>query len=138
MIFDMITGNRIQGFFDYLFKAFLVVLMLFEEVRLLLTGVIVLILVDQFTGVFKALYFHEFEWKKFYQLYVKTILYLTVLLATFVYEEYVLDLEFHYFTKALATVIGFQELSSSFLNVTQITGKKFIIEFIEKLKEKFL
>jgi len=134
----MITNNRATNFFDYLWKAFLVILMLFEEVRFLLTGVIVLIVADQLTGVFKALYLHEFEWKKFYRLYVKMILYLTVLLATFIYEEYILELDHHFFTKGLATVIGFQELSSCFLNVTEITGKKYIIEFLNKIKDKLV
>lgn len=93
-------------------------------------------MVDQFTGVFKALYLKQFTWSKFNRLYVKIILYLTVIMATFIYGEFILQLHSHYFTKGIAAVIGFQELSSSYLNVTAITGKKYIYEYIQKLKNK--
>lgn len=149
MILIEMIMNKLTELFAYIWKTFLIVfakiwkiffliLMLFEEVRTLLIAVMVLILLDQFTGVYRALYFHIFKWRVFNRFYAKLILYLAVIMGTFVFEEFIITLDSHYFTKGIATVIGFQELASAYLNVTEITGKQYLMDFINYMKKKLL
>lgn len=126
--------TKLYTLIEYVWKIFVLILLLFEEIKPILISVLVLIVLDQFTGLWKAIYFRQFEWKKFNRLYAKVILYLTVIMSTYVYGQFILELPDHYFTKGIAAVIGFQELSSSYLNVSKITGKEYIKEYIDKLK----
>lgn len=128
--------NRVSNLIENIVRAFVFILLLFEEIKPILIAVIFLIVVDQVTGLWKALKFKKFSWKTFNNLYTKMILYLTVIIATYVFCEFILELEEHYFTKGIASVIGFQELSSSYLNVSDITGKKYIKEYCDKIRSK--
>ena len=122
--------ERLQTLADMFVKVLMFILILFEEVKMVLIAVLILITFDQFTGVWKAISLKQFNWRCFNKVYTKVILYLIVLIATFFYECYILELTGHYFTKGLAAVIGFQELSSVYLNISEVTKTDYLMKFI--------
>jgi phage-related holin len=115
-------------------KGFVFIYLIFEEVNTILLSVLVLITIDQITGVWKACSLRQFKWKVFSKLYAKIILYMIVLIATFIYETYIIGINSHYFTKGLAAIIGFQELSSTYLNISIITGTDFLSSYLKKFR----
>jgi len=128
--------TKMQQLIQSLAKFFMLILLVFQEIKPLLISVLILIAIDQFTGVWKAIYLKEFNWKKFYRLYSKTILYLVVIMSTFLYEEFLVGEVNHYGTRGISAIIGFQELSSIYLNITVITGKTYINDFLKTFKKK--
>lgn len=130
-----IMSEKVNYLIEQAIKGFVFVYLIFEEVDYLLLSVLVLIVIDQITGVWKALKNKEFKWKFFNKVYAKMILYLVVLIATYVYEHFVIGVESHYFTKGLAAIIGFQELASTYLNISEITETDFLCNYIKKLKK---
>lgn len=124
--------HRFNTIWDSLVKVLALVALMFQEIKMVCIGVTFLIIVDQLTGVWKACKTSTFKWSDFNKVYAKLILYLFCIIACFVYEELILETSVHYFTKGVGAVIGFQELSSIYLNVSVITGTNFLNDYIKK------
>jgi phage-related holin len=120
---------------DFFLKIVVVILATFSEARTILHSILFLILIDQVMGVTLALKMNQFSWKTFNKVYRKVITYMCVVLATFAYERYILNSEGIYFTRIMAGIVGFQELSSAYLTFTKMTGFKIIEKFIDKIKD---
>lgn len=131
IIWAQIITNLIK-YAKYVFTLLLVIL---QEIQLILFALIFLIVANQITGVWKALKNKEWCWQKFKKLYVKLVLYLLCVIVFFVFEEYILQTHSHWLTKGIAAVIGFQEIASTYLNVSIITGTDFLNEYIKKIKK---
>ncbi len=86
-------------------------------------------------GVIRALKLKEFSWKTFNKVYRKVIIYMVVIMATYVYEKFLLGSNSIYFTKIISAIIGFQELSSAYLNFAKLTGFKLIDLLLDKIKD---
>ena len=119
-------------------KAFIFVLLFFEDIKLIVIAMMLLIAFDQFTGVWKAIKFKEFNWKKFNRLYTKLILYIIALMATYILEKQIITTDEYPFTKGLAIIIGTQEVISIYSNISITTGKKYIKEYVNVLKDKLV
>lgn len=124
--------QKIDSLFDAFWKVLAVIILVFQEIKMVLLGATILIVIDQISGVWKALKKGQFSWKSFSRVYAKLILYLFCIIACFVYEEMILETHAHYLTKGIGAVIGFQELSSIYLNVSVITGTNFLKEYLQK------
>lgn len=124
--------QRLDTFWDAFVKMMALIFLIFQEIRMVMIGVTILIIADQISGVWRAFKTSKFEWRKFNRFYTKIILYLICILVFYVYENMILELPGHYFTKGVGAVIGFQELSSIYLNVSSITGTNFLKNWIKK------
>jgi phage-related holin len=112
-----------------------IVLGIFSEARTLFHAILFLILIDQVTGVVRACLRKEFSWHTFNKVYRKVLLYLALLMAVFVFERYLIETGSIFFTKAFASLIGFQELASSFINVSKATGSDLLEKTIKRIKK---
>jgi len=135
MVFNVFL-SKIEDLTSAGIKAFMFIYLLFEDVKHLLISVLVLITIDQITGVWRACKKREFKWKIFNKVYAKMILYMIALIAVFIYEHFIIGVTSHYFTKGLATIIGFQELSSTYLNISKITGTNILGDYVNKLRRR--
>ena len=131
-----VIWTQLQTLIDHAKYVFGLLLVLMQEIKPILLTMIFLIVCNQITGVWKALKFGKWDWQKFKKLYAKLILYLLCIIIFFFYEEFILGTHKHWLTKGIASVIGFQEIASTYLNVSIITGKDFFSEYIKKLKDK--
>lgn len=121
---------------EYILKAIIFVALFFEDIKFIVIAMMVLIGFDQITGVWKVVRQHTFEWKKFNRLYTKLILYILALMATYILEKQIINTDAYPFTKGLAIIIGSQELISIYINISDITGKKYIKEYVDTVKNK--
>ena len=128
--------DKAENLFSAILKAFLFIFLLFEDVKHLLISVLVLVTIDQITGVWKACKKKNFKWRIFNKVYAKMILYMLALIAVFIYESFIIGITSHYFTKGLSAIIGFQELASSYLNISVITGTNVLGNYVKKLKRE--
>lgn len=119
---------------DWILRLIAVVISIFSDAKTVLHAVLFLILIDQVFGVVHALRERKFSWKIFNQVYTKVIIYISVILAAFVYERYLLNSQEIYFTKIMAALVGFQELSSSYMTFAKITGIKIFEIIFTKIK----
>lgn len=117
-------------------KAIIFVALFFEDIKIIVTATMILIAFDQFTGVWKAVNAQEFQWSKFNKLYTKLILYVVALMVTYILEKQILNTQEFPFTKGLGIVIGTQEVISTYGNISSITGKKYIKEYVTTIKTK--
>ena len=124
--------------FENILKVIIFVALFFEDIKLIVIAMMLLITIDQFTGVWKAIRFKEFNWKKFNRLYTKLILYIIALMATYILEKQIINTNEYPFTKGLAIIIGTQEVISIYSNISITTGKKYIKEYISVLKDKLV
>ncbi len=85
-------------------------------------------------GVAYAIVRDQFSWKEFKKVYRKVLTYMTVILAAFVYERFLLSVEHLYFTQVIGALVGFQELSSAYIKFAKLTGIEVIETLIKKLK----
>lgn len=109
-------------------------LTLFYDARLVLSAVLFLICIDQVMGVAYAINQKEFSWQRFKKVYRKVITYMAVILAAFVYERYLLNSEQIYFTQIIAALVGFQELSSAYLNFAKMTGIEIFQNILKRIQ----
>lgn len=121
---------------EYILKSIIFVALFFEDIKFIVIAMMVLIGFDQITGVWKVIRQHTFEWKKFNRLYTKLILYILALMATYILEKQIINTDSYPFTKGLAIIIGSQELISIYINISDITGKKYIKEYVDIVKNK--
>lgn len=128
----METSIAKVGFGKLILQAIAVVIAFFAEAKNLFHGVLVLILIDQLTGFLKALINRNFNWKKFNQVFKKVIMYLSAIIATFVFEKLLLESNDIFFSKAISSLIGFRELVSVYKNVSEATGKDYIKNAIKR------
>lgn len=124
--------SKLQDILEVLGRVVIALLALFYDARIVLNSVLFLIVIDQIMGVTYAISTNEFEWAKFKKVYRKVITYMSVILAAFVYERYLLRAESIYFTQIIASLVGFQEISSAYIKFTKMTG----IEIFEKIFKK--
>jgi hypothetical protein len=134
----LLWTQKFETLSEYIKYLFVLILTIFEDIHLILTGVLILIVFDQFSGVWKAIKLRKFKWSIFSKVYVKLIFYFMCIIATFSLEKLILGSEAHYFTKGIASVIGVQELASIYLNTAKIIGKDFIKEYIKHFSKKAL
>ncbi|MBN2661588.1 MAG: phage holin family protein [Tannerellaceae bacterium] len=125
---------RVQDILDVLGRVIVAVLTLFYDARIVLSAVLFLIVIDQILGVTYAVSKNEFDWSKFKKVYRKVTTYMSVILAAFVYERYLLKADNIYFTQIIASLVGFQELSSAYITFAKLTGINLFDNIIKKLK----
>lgn len=133
MIIDAFQ-ERIDTFFDYIAKIFVLVLSIFIDARLIFHAVLFLIAIDQVMGVTYALVKKCFSLKAFSKVFLKVLLYMSVIMSTFIYEKYLLNNGDLYFTKIIAALVGFKELSSSYMKFVQLTGIELFESILNKIK----
>lgn len=126
--------QRFETTLEWILRIVTVILSIFSEARMILHAVLFLILIDQIFGVMYALKNNQFSWKVFNKVYRKVITYILVILAAFVYEKFLLSAEAIYFTKVMAALVGFQEISSAYLTFAKMTGVRVFETIFEKLK----
>ncbi|MFW6272162.1 MAG: phage holin family protein [bacterium] len=126
---------KLENIFRHAIEFICYILLIFEEVSVATNVMLILIVIDQITGVWSALKNKKFKWVVFNQFYAKIILYLLAVISLFLYESYLLGIINNYFTKALITIIGFQELKSAYNNISEILGIDALTKFIEKVKK---
>lgn len=124
-------GEIGNSFIDSILKVFSLIFLMLQDIKPVLLGVAILIVADQVTGVWKAINQKSFNWKTFKKLYIKLILYLGSIILAYIYEGMILGIDEYYLTKGVGAVVGFQELSSFYLNVSAITGKDYLSKFIK-------
>lgn len=127
--------DRLQHIIEWILRTFAAVIGIFSEAKNLFHAVLFLIVIDQIMGVIRALKLKEFSWKIFNKVYRKVIIYMVVIMATYVYEKFLLGSDSIYFTKIISAIIGFQELSSAYLNFAKLTGFKLLDLFLDKIKD---
>ena len=127
--------DKIQALLDDIIKSLVFLSILFQEIKLVLICVMLLIVFNQITGVWKALKFHKWSWHKFKDLWAKIILYSFAIMAMYGLEEMIMGTHDHYATKAVGLVIGFAEMSSGYINISIITGKDILRDFIKAYKK---
>ena len=59
-------------------------------------------------------------------------MYLSAIIATFVFEKLLLESNDIFFSKAISSLIGFRELVSVYKNVSEATGKDYIKNAIKR------
>ena len=126
--------DRMEYCFDLITKVFVLILSIFIDARLIFHAVLFLIAIDQLMGVAYALAKKCFSWKKFNKVFIKMIIYMSVIMSTFVYEKYLLNGIDLYFTKAIAALVGFRELSSSYMTFAKLTGVQLFEQIFNKIK----
>lgn len=85
-------------------------------------------------GVSYAIAKKCFSWKVFNKVFLKVLIYMSVIMSTFVYEKYLLNASDLYFTKAIAALVGFRELSSSYMTFAKLTGVQLFEQIFNKIK----
>jgi hypothetical protein len=133
MIIDALQ-DRIDNLFDYLAKVFVLVLSIFIDARLIFHAILFLIVIDQIMGVTYAVVKKCFSLKIFSKVFLKVLLYMSVIMSTFIYEKYLLNGADLYFTKIIAALVGFKELSSSYQKFVQLTGIELFESILNKIK----
>ena len=110
------------------------VLSIFIDAKLIFHAVLFLIAIDQIFGVAYAIVKKCFKWKIFNKVFLKVLIYMSVIMSTFIYEKYLLNGVDLYFTKAIAALVGFRELSSSYMTFAKLTGVEIFETIINKIK----
>jgi len=126
--------DRIDTFCDFIARLFILVLSIFIDARLIFHAVLFLIAIDQVFGVTYAIVKKCFSWKAFNKVFIKVLIYMSVIMSTFVYEKYLLNGLDLYFTKAIAALVGFRELSSSYMTFAKLTGFELFESILNKIK----
>lgn len=126
--------ERTKICFEFVLRIIAIILSIFYDMRIILHAVWVLILIDQIMGVTYALIKKKFSWNIFNKVYRKTLTYMLVIMAAFVYERYLLGSESMYFTKIVGALVGFQEIASAYLTFGKMTGIKVFETIFDKLK----
>jgi len=126
--------NKLQYLFEDILRILFIIFSIFYDVRIILHSVLFLIFIDQIMGVTCALKERKFNWHIFNKVYRKILIYLLVIMATFVYERYLLCSEEMYFTKIIGALVGFQEIASAYFTFAKMTGIKIFENIFDKLK----
>ena len=127
--------GKIGDIYDWMIRVCVVILSVFTETKELFQAVLFLVMIDQITGMVKALVCKEWNWKRFDRLFIKMIIYPAVIMGTFVLEKYLIQTGSLFFTKGIAALIGFRELSSSYNNASKATGLNLFENIMNKFKE---
>lgn len=122
------------GILEAIAKLIVLILSIFAEAQYLFVTVMVLIWLDQIAGTTRALVKKQFNWRKFNKVFVKILVYLTVIMATFVYEKFLIQNTSLVFTKGISGLIGFRELASIYNNASQAIGIDLFTTLIQKFK----
>ena len=134
MIANLTNSDPFTLFYELIVRVFVAVLAVFSDAKTLLHAVLFLIVIDQVIGVTYALKEKQFCWKVFNKVYRQVLIYIAVILAAFVYERYLLGSDAIYFTKIMAALVGFQEVSSSYLTFAKMTGIQVFQKVFDKIK----
>lgn len=134
MFANITNSDPFTLFCDFIARVFVAILAVFSDAKTLLHAVLFLILIDQVIGLSFALKQKHFSWKVFNKVYRKVLIYIAVILAAFVYERYLLGSDAIYFTKIMASLVGFQEISSAYLTFAKMTGFKVFHQIFDKIK----
>ena len=126
--------DKMDVCFDYIVKVFVLVLSIFIDGRVIFHAVLFLIAIDQIMGVTYAVAKNCFSWKVFNKVFLKVLIYMSVIMSTFIYEKYLLNGADLYFTKAIAALVGFRELSSSYMTLAKLTGVQLFEQIFNKIK----
>jgi len=130
-----VLQERIDTCLDWLTKLFVLILSIFIDARLIFHAVLFLIMIDQIMGITYAIAKKCFSWKAFNKVFLKVLIYMSVIMSTFIYEKYLLNGVDLYFTKAIAALVGFRELSSSYMTFAKLTGVQLFEQIFNKIKE---
>ncbi len=120
---------------DFLYKIIASILSLFYDARVVLSAVLVLILLDQIVGVTYAVSKKQFCWKKFNKVFIKVIMYMVVIISSFVYERFLLSSSEIPFTKIIGALVGAKELGSSYMTFKKFSGVD-LKEALTRIKTK--
>lgn len=126
--------ERTKTCFEFVLRIIAIILSIFYDMRIILHAVLVLILIDQVMGVTYALMKKEFSWQIFNKVYRKTITYMLVIMAAFVYERYLLNSPEMYFTKIVGALVGFQEIASVYITFGKMTGIELFKQIFDKIR----
>lgn len=134
---------KVVGIWDHLKYAIAFIIAMFQDIILVGTVMVVIICINQITGVTKALTFgiwhnmgEPFTWKKFNYFYAKVILYNLCILSAHSIEVAIFNNENFWITNGLAGIIAIQELFSSVHNTSILLGNDVSKKFIDFLKSK--
>lgn len=119
---------------DVLVKVIVAILGVFFEGRMLFHIIMFFIFMDQIVGVTRAVALGEFDWKSFKKVYIKIIVYLSVIMSTFVYEKYLMQNASLFFTKAVTALVAFRELTSIYNNASKALKSKMFKKLINKFR----
>lgn len=125
--------GKFGDIYNWIIKLCIIFLSLFTDAKELFQAVLFLVMIDQITGMIKALVCKEWNWKRFDRLFIKMIIYPAVIMGTFVLEKHLIQTGSLFFTKGIAALIGFRELSSSYNNASKATG----LDLFENIMKKF-
>lgn len=128
----MNNTERFNAAVEWLIKMATFVLSLFYDARIVLHAVLFLICIDQVMGVTYAISKKKFSWITFKKVFKKIIIYMSAILAAFVYERFLLNSDPIYFTKIVAALVGAKEMASAYTKFAKMTG----IEIFETIWQK--
>ena len=130
--------DDMEGFFLKLItQGFVLLLAYFAPIKGLVHAVFFLWLLDWIFGVWRSLIARrKITSYRFRKSVTKIVNYLAAIVATWVIEKTFLDTWLP-LTKFIAGYIGFTELTSIYENISDITGKKFVLNFINFIKTQF-
>lgn len=134
MIANFTNSDPLSLFYEFFIRVIVAVLAVFSDARTLLHAVLFLIMIDQVMGVTFAIKDNKFNWHEFNKVYRKVLIYISVILAAFIYERYLLGSDAIYFTKIMASLVGFQEISSAYVKFAKMTGIKVFQKIFDKIK----